>query len=318
MRILRSLEEARAAGFTRTVVTLGVFDGVHVGHRYVIRDTLSIAAEHAAASVVVTFVQHPRAIIAGAAPKLITPIEHRLRLFAELGVENVLALTFTDELRRVPAADFAHEVFEDVLAAQVVVLGHNCRFGRDREGGADWLLARADEFSFSTVHAEEIRIGSDIVSSTNIRAAIEAGELARAARMLGRPYALHGTVVTGQGRGRQLGFPTANLDVHHQLRPPRGVYGAEVRGDDGQRRHALVNIGVKPTFDGGAGEETVEVHLLDFSGDLYGRDLEVVFLTHIREERRFPDLEALRARIARDRLDFLAFLGAGEAPGKER
>jgi riboflavin kinase / FMN adenylyltransferase len=319
LRILRNIEEARSAAIPRSVVTLGVFDGVHVGHRHVIRQTLNLAAEEGAQSVVITFVRHPRAIIAGAAPRLITPIEQRLGLFEELGVDFALALTFDEKLRETPAADFAQEVFADVLGARVVVLGHNCRFGKNREGGADFLLARPEAFDFRTIHAEEVRLGSDIVSSTNIRAAIAEGDLSRAARMLGRPFALFGEVVPGFGRGRSIGFPTANLDASQQIRPPRGVYGAEVRFPDGSRRGALVNIGIKPTFEDGAeAEETVEVHVLDFEGDLYGQDLELVFLNHIRSERRFSGAEALRTQIRADRDVFEAFLARRESPRKLR
>ena len=319
MRILRTLDEARDAGIARSVVTLGVFDGVHVGHRHVIRQTLNLAAQHAAESVVITFVRHPRAIIAGEGPKLITPIAQRLGLFEELGVDHALALTFDEELRATPATDFAHRVFEDILRARLVVLGHNCRFGRGREGDAAFLIERAADFSFETLHAEEVRLGSDIVSSTNIRAAIAEGDLPRAARMLGRPFALFGEVVPGFGRGRGIGFPTANVDASQQIRPPRGVYGAEVHLPDGLRRPALVNIGVRPTFEDGAEpEESVEVHVLDFDGDLYGQSLEVVFLTHIRGERRFPDAAGLAAQIGADRAAFEAFLAGPEASRKPR
>ncbi|MEE9391047.1 MAG: riboflavin biosynthesis protein RibF [Planctomycetota bacterium] len=316
MRLFESLDAAKAAGFRSSVVTLGVFDGVHIGHRYVLRECLRLAAERGVESVVVTFVHHPRAVIAGKAPKLITSIGHRLRLFAELGIENVLALTFDDQIRETPADDFAHSVFEDILKAQVVVLGHNCRFGKNREGDAEYLIERAGEFAFKARHAKEVSIGRHIVSSTSIRRAILDGDLEAASSMLGRPFAIYGAVVKGDGRGRTIGFPTANLDLHHELRPPRGVYGTRVRLNDGQQFDALVNIGVRPTFkeappndwEGRDRFETVEAHLLDFEGDLYGRDLEVTFLTHIREEMKFEGAEALTARIKQDRATFLAFL----------
>ncbi len=315
MRIYRSLDEARGAGIRPTVATLGVFDGVHVGHRHVIRECVTLSVERALDSAVVTFVQHPRAIIAGKAPKLITSIRHRFRLFEELGVDHVLALDFDQTLQDMPAARFAHLVFEDILHARIVVLGHNCRFGRRREGGADFLMAHADEFSFEVKHAEEIRVGKEILSSTAIRRAIERGDLEAASRMLGRPYSLFGRVVHGDGRGRKIGFPTANLDLDHELLPPNGVYGAVARLN-GERRLALLNIGCRPTVDPHRTVPVVEAHLLDFDGDLYGKSLEVIFLTRIRDERRFDSLDALVARIEEDRRELLRYESQGRAEEK--
>ena len=313
MRVYRSLTEAAAGSIVHPCVTLGVFDGVHVGHRFVIRECMSLASERAGESVVVTFTHHPRAIIAQKAPKQITSIEHRLRLFEELGVDHCLALSFDDELRRMTATEFARRVFEEIIGAELVILGHNCRFGRGREGGAEFLMERSDEFSFETRHAEEIRIGAEILSSTAIREAILAGRLELASRMLGRPYAIYGTVVEGDRRGRTIGFPTANLDLHHELRPPPGVYGCRVQLGEVER-FGLANIGVRPTFKRGGNQaesgllETVEVHLLDFDGDLYGKDIEVAFLLRLRDERRFDGKEALIAQIEADRQRFRAYL----------
>jgi riboflavin kinase / FMN adenylyltransferase len=309
MQTYDSIDQALAARLRHTVATLGVFDGVHVGHRYVLRECLRLAEERAAPAVVVTFRTHPRAIIAGKAPKLITSIEHRLRLFAQLGFQHCLVLAFDEELRRTPAARFAHTVFEEVLDAQVVVLGHNCRFGRDQEGSADWLIEHQSEFVFEARKARELRLGDENVSSTDIRNAILDGDLERASSMLGRPFSIYGTVVHGDGRGRTIGIPTANLDLHHELRPPRGVYG--VRADVGGKRYfGLMNIGVRPTFGGGESWEDrdradkIEVHLLDFDGDLYGQDLEVMFLKRLRGEKKFASAAELVAQIAADRAEF--------------
>ncbi len=313
MRIHRSPDELARVRLAHPVVTLGVFDGVHVGHRFVIRECMTLAAERAGESLVITFNQHPRALIAGSPPKLITPIEHRLNLFAELGVDHCLVLDFDEELRRIGAGRFAHEIFEDLVGAEVVVLGHNCRFGRDREGSAAWLIEHAAEFSFETRRAPEIRVGERILSSTEIRAAIERGDLELASTMLGRPFSLFGTVVEGDRRGRTIGFPTANLDLHHGLLPPRGVYGCRVQVD-GRARFALVNVGRRPTVDPEAQTDSVEAHILDFSGDVYGRDLELVFLRRLRDERKFDSLEALREQIAADEARFRAFISAAPRP----
>lgn len=315
MRIYRSLEEAARGTFRRAAVTLGVFDGVHVGHRYLLRECMRLAEEKAGESVVITFRTHPRAIIAGRAPKLITSIEHRLRLFEEIGIDHCLVLTFDDELRQTPAATFARRVFDEIIRAETVILGHNCRFGKNQEGSADWLIEHRAEFRFDAKKAREVRLGDDHVSSTDIRNAILEGDLERASSMLGRPFSIFGTVVHGDGRGRTIGIPTANLDLHHELRPPRGVYGCRV-DHAGKRYFGLMNIGVRPTFDGAGGEaweerdlgDKVEVHLLNFAGDLYGKDLEVMFIQRLRGEKKFASAEELVAQIHRDRETFLTWL----------
>ena len=316
MRIHESLIAAREAEIRRTVATLGVFDGVHVGHRFVIRECVSLALERAVESVVVTFREHPRAVIAGRPPKLITPIEQRLQLFKSLGVHHCLILEFDDDLRSIHAADFAHQVFEDILGAEIIVLGHNCCFGENREGSADFLLQRAAEFSFATRKAPEVRVGQTIMSSTTIRSAIETGDLELASTMLGRPYALFGQVVHGDKRGRSIGFPTANLNPHHGLLPPRGVYGCSAR-IDGHTHYAVTNIGVRPTFKSAVLEDIVEAHFLDYEGDLYERELELVFLVRIRDERKFDSVAALVAQIDQDRNSMRHYIGQGRLPGAE-
>lgn len=319
MRVFRSLEEARDGLNPESgdvVCTLGVFDGVHTGHRHVLRQCMRLAAERSGQSVVVTFHTHPRAIISGRAPKLITSIDHRLRLFEDLGIANALVLSFDDGLRQMTASEFSQRVFVETLGASVVVLGHNCFFGQDREGSADWLMERAKSFPFEVRKAQEVRLGPGSLSSSTIRQAILAGDLDAAATMLGRPYSIYGTVVHGDERGRTIGFPTANVDLHHELRPPQGVYGAMVQAA-GNEYLALVNIGVRPTFreqvdvlnwESRDRFETVEAHLLGFDGDLYGQDVEITFLSYLREERTFESVEALISQIGSDRDDFLASL----------
>jgi riboflavin kinase / FMN adenylyltransferase len=320
MRRFLSLDQVKAAEIRRPVVTLGVFDGVHVGHRYVLDQLTRLARERQGESVVVTFRDHPRAIIDGRAPQLITSLPHRVRLFEHLGIDATVVLDFDTTLRNTSAEDFIRLVFCDTLHAEVVLLGFNCRFGKGGVGDFELLQKMSGECRFEARQAERVTLGSRGVSSTEIRAAILRGDLEEAARMLGRPVSILGTVIAGDGRGRQLGWPTANLDLHHEVRPPRGVYGCEV-DVEGKRFPALCNIGVRPTFTKGvprSGDETsweirdstehVEVHLLGFRGDLYGRDLEVLFLTRLRDERAFAGKDALLAQLAADRKAFEAFL----------
>lgn len=314
MRVLRSFEEAAAAGLKRSVVTLGVFDGVHIGHRMVLDWVVSLARERAGDSVVVTFARHPRAVIENRAPKLLTSLPHKLRIFESLGVTASLVLEFDDDLRNMPARAFAEQLFADSLKAETVILGYNNRFGKGGEGDIELLREVGVARGFEARRADEVRLGETTVSSTVIRQLILEGDLDRAARMLMRPVSILGTVVHGDGIGRDLGFPTANLDLHHEVRPPPGVYGCEAEVE-GRRRFGLVNIGTRPTVSdpdpapapdwaSRDAAERVEVHLLDFEGDLYGREMEVVFLVRLRDERRFDGLDALKAQIASDRAAF--------------
>jgi riboflavin kinase / FMN adenylyltransferase len=320
MKRLHGLAAARAATLRRPVATLGVFDGVHVGHRYVLDQTVRLARERDGEAVVVTFAEHPRAVIDGRPPQLITSLPHRLRLFERLGIDATLVLDFDAALRDTPAEEFARTVFHDALRAEVVLLGWNGRFGQGGRGDFELLKRVGREFGFEARQAERLLLGGLPVSSTDIRAAILHGDLDRAARMLGRPVAIFGTVIGGDGRGRALGWPTANLDLHHEVRPPRGVYGAEVEWE-GIKRFALVNIGVRPTFVKSAPEariadsweardafDVVEVHLLDFKGDLYGKELEVRFLRRLRDEKRFSGKDELLKQLAEDRREFEASL----------
>jgi len=318
VRVFSSFEEAAAAGLKRPVVTLGVFDGVHIGHRMILDWVVSLARERQGDAVVVTFARHPRAVIENKAPKLLTSLAHKLRIFASLGVTATLVLKFDEELRNMPARAFAESLFVDSLGAETVILGYNNRFGRGGEGDIELLRALGRERGFEARRADQVRLGEVAVSSTLIRRLILEGDLDRAARMLMRPVSVYGTVVRGDGIGRDLGFPTANLDLHHEVRPPPGVYGCEA-DVDGVRRFGMVNIGTRPTvtepsenlapdWESRDRAERVEVHLLEFSGDLYGKEIEVVFLVRLRDEQRFDGLEALKAQISEDRRAFARWL----------
>lgn len=313
MKILDGFSAARAAGLVRPVVTLGVFDGVHVGHRFVLDHVVSLARERLVHSVVVTFARHPRALLSASTPKLITSLPHRLRLFRALGLDAAVVLPFDEAVRNMEARDFAVQLFAESLAASHVVLGYNNRFGRGGRGDLALLREVGHSHGFSARELSDVCVGGQPVSSSRIREAVLEGRMEEASLMLGRPFSILGTVVHGDARGRSLGFPTANLDLHHEVRPPRGVWGCRVRAE-GIESFGLVNIGVRPTLGTApvqSGEwserdraEHVEVHLLDFSGDLYGRDLEVEFIKKLRDEVRCDGLEALRQRIAADVLAF--------------
>jgi len=301
---------------------VGVFDGVHLGHVAILETNLARARALDAESTVVTFREHPKTLLLGRAPRTLTTFEHRLALFARHGVEHVVALRFDAALRDTSAESFVNDLLVARLDVRAFVLGFDSKFGRGREGGTEFLRARG----FDVEVAPEILLGERTVSSTAIREAVELGDLAIAARMLGRPVSVFARVVHGAHLGRELGFPTANLDLRHELHPPNGVYACRVRRFEPSRGDgpevlgpclgeyaAVANIGYRPTvaLPSGAGapigagradaaEPVIEAHLLDFHGDLYGAEVELEFVRRLRDEQRFPGLVELRAAIAAD------------------
>ncbi|TAH36898.1 MAG: riboflavin biosynthesis protein RibF [Planctomycetota bacterium] len=302
MRVLRGLEALPDPERRRgRVATVGVFDGVHLGHFVVLRRVVERAAERGMEPAVVTFAGHPKELLVGRAPATVTSLEHRLLLFERIGLGAALVLEFTPALRELTSEQFVRRVLLDGMGMRELLLGWDSKFGRDRQGTVQSLQPLAQAQGFALEEIGPLMLQGHPVSSTAVREAVSLGEFGRAAAMLGRPVSLLGTVVHGDSRGRELGFPTANLDLHHELRPPDGVYAAlALRRADSERRllPAVVNIGTRPTF--GQTAVVVEVHLLDFQGNLYGQDLEVFFLGRIRDERRFPGVEALVAQIQAD------------------
>ena len=297
MQIVRGLEsfppDARPS-----VVALGTFDGVHLGHRAILGTAVTHAREAGLQALACTFEQHPIEILQPArAPRSITTVEERLALIAGTGVDGVVVLSFTPELAAVEPEAFVKEVLLGRLRAQQIVVGFNHRFGRGARGDAALLQELASRLGFQAHVVPPLTVGGVPVSSSEIRTALQRGDVVAAARFLGRPYAIGGTVTSGAGRGRTLGFPTANLAPDGNLLIPRGVYGC-LAHVDGVAHPTVVNIGVRPTF----AETTlaIEAHLLDFTGDLYGHRMRLDFMLHLREEMRFPSVEDLKAQIARD------------------
>lgn len=287
------------------VVTLGMFDGVHRGHQRIIENVKYHAIEKNGESVVITFDRHPKSVIKKRPPSFITSLEHRLVLFERLGVDCAIVLAFDQKLAQMTAEDFIGNILVQWLGVKCVVLGFNCHFGKDREGNISLVRKLADKYGFEVYACPPVIYRGQVISSTAIREAIHKGALEKAEGMLGRPVSILGTVVKKSGRGRLLGYPTANLNLHHEIRPPRGVYGTKVNLY-GQEYLALTNIGLRPTFDKdslSSEDETleIEVHILDFCGSLYGKDIEVQFLFKIRDEITFKTTEELKSQIERDR-----------------
>ncbi|MDQ3849383.1 MAG: bifunctional riboflavin kinase/FAD synthetase [Actinomycetota bacterium] len=265
-------------------VAVGTFDGVHLGHREVIRG----------ADTVLTFDPHPARVVAPhAAPRLLTTLERKAALIASLGVEELVVVPFDREFASRSAQQFVDDVLVGALRATLVSVGENFRFGHRARGDA--ALLRADD-RFETREVELLEVDGEIVSSSHIRGLLLGGAVEYAGRLLGEPFAMAGEVVRGDARGRELGYPTANIvpdDAY--VTPGHGVYACAADGN----RPAAVSIGVRPTFDTGRGE-LVEAYLIDFDGDLYGTRLELSFLKRLRGEKRFGSVDALVAQMARD------------------
>lgn len=299
MEILSGLESLPDPRLGSPIVTWGVFDGVHRGHRRVIEQVLSWARVEGVSSVVVTFDRPPDEVLRGRPVPLITPLGERLRLLGALGVDFGVVLNFTLDFSKTTAEGFIRGIVRGQMKARGIVLGHDSRFGHDRTGDLEFLTRLGRDVGLAVRHSEPEVYQGKPVSSSLIREAIFSGRLEEAAFLLGRPPSVFGTVVRGERRGTALGFPTANLELHHAVRPSPGVYAAEVPLE-GRIYRAVVNIGTRPTFEP-EGAEMIEVHLLDYAqGDLYGRVLEVRFLARIRPERKFDGGEALRRQIQAD------------------
>ncbi len=269
-------------------VAVGTFDGVHLGHREVIRGSDSV----------LTFDPHPVSVVAPThTPKLLTTLERKAELIAALGVEELIVIPFDEEFASRSAASFVDDVLIGALGAEAVAIGENFRFGHRAQGDA--ALLQQDERFETVVHAM-LEVDGEIVSSSHIRGLVLAGEVGTAGKLLGDPFRLAGEVVAGDQRGRELGFPTANLLPREDLAcPGHGVYACVVSGAGREAMAAAVSIGVRPTFETGRAE-LIEAYVLDFEGDLYGRELRIDFLERLRGERRFERPEALIEQMGRD------------------
>ena len=289
--------------FRNTAVTIGVFDGVHIGHQQVAATLQGVArGTGASASVVVTFDRHPAAVTRPEdAPPLLTTLDEKLSLIARTGVDWIVVETFDRETAAMDYRTYIEKRLLGGLGMSHLVVGHDFRLGRGRGGGEDRLAEESARSGFGLTVVPPVKLGGRTVSSTTIREDIGARRFDEAARALTRPYFLDGDVVRGDGRGAGLGFPTANVAIPDpgKLVPPAGVYAVLV--DTGEQlADGMLNIGSAPTFHE-EGETRIEVNLFDFDGDLYGRRLRVHFVAWIREERRFADAGALAERLARDR-----------------
>ena len=273
---------------------------MHLGHQQIIRQTIADARQHDAIALVLTFDRHPNSVVApGRVPPLIYSLPQKLRAIESLGADALLLIHFDKKFSRQTGEEFIRELARDLGKIQSLCVGADFVFGHQRSGNVALLKKLGGEIGFTVHGLAAVSLDGRIVSSTRIREAIRAGELDAASQMLGRPYAISGRVVEGDRLGRQLGFPTANLDAAGLILPPNGVYAGLTKVKKKSHRVAL-NIGFRPTMASAAPQLRVEAHLLDFSGKLYGEELKVEIGGKLREERKFASSAELRQQIARD------------------
>jgi riboflavin kinase/FMN adenylyltransferase len=291
-------ELARVTPQGETLLTIGVFDGVHAGHRYLLKKLQERAAERNLLSGVVTFSPHPQSVLHPHRQlPWLTSLEDRVGAFQTLGVSVIAVLTFTPKLAQLSARKFI-SLIKKHLNMRGILVGPDFALGKGKEGNIKLLCALGCEMGFSVDVIPPFKINGEIVSSTLIRRALAEGDMRKVTKLMGRYFYLEGKIITSEKRGRVLGFPTANLDIKpQQALPGNGIY-ATIAHVQGKHFHSATNIGIRPTF--GIGKEMVETHLLNYRGNLYGKDMRVEFVQKLRDEERFPSSEELQTQIEKD------------------
>lgn len=301
MKTVHSLEDIQSIE-GELHFALGVFDGVHVGHQAVIESVVEAADEGGGVAGVLTFDPHPIQVLAPhvAPRRILASLRHKEDLLESLGIEVLLVIPFTEAFAELDAMTFLNNLHAACQSLQTLAMGEDWKFGSQRGGDVALLRKFGETHKIDIQAMSAVMIDGERVSSTRIRQAIRDGNLDSASAMLGREYSVLGTVVKGQQLGRKLGFPTANLRVHNEQLPPDGVWAVDVTLDNGEIHRGAGNLGVRPTVDGEEARRMLEVHLIDYQGDLYGRDVSVSFVKHIRDELKFDSLDTLTAQIGRD------------------
>ena len=297
----------------RPVVTMGVFDGVHLGHRMLLKRVVREAVNTGSDSVAVTFDPHPRIVLTGdpAHLRFLTDIDERTDLLRETGIGHLVIIPFTHELSRMTASEFVENILCRHLGVSHLITGFNHHFGRRHEGDNETLLNCSRSMDFRVTREEAFTLDGEAVSSSSIRKLIEAGDIKRASALLGYDYFVSGTVVSGKRIGRNLGFPTANISPRfaYKLIPRSGVYAVEAELEGDARRHiAMLNIGMRPTVSEGEAHRTIEAHIIDYDADLYGKAITIRFRERLRDEMKFESVDALVSQLGRDREKTISLL----------
>ena len=307
MEVCRGLE--RLLRQPDSVLTVGTFDGVHLGHQFIIDGVLNEAAKLGSLSTLVTFEPHPRSIIDGAefAPKVLTTLDEKLEIFEHLRVQRVVVIEFTRAFSQTPSEFFVQEILFRQVGFRKIMVGYDHGFGKDRQGSLKTLRDARTQLGFEVEELPEFQLHDQPVKSTAIRQMLEEGQVDGAAESLGRTYRLSGTVVHGAGRGRNIGYPTANITPlsRTKLVPGSGVYAVRVHVG-GEARGGMMNIGVRPTF--GLQEQTIEVHIFDFKQDVYGEVLNIDLVKRVRPEMKFESSSHLETQLSHDKENVLQIL----------
>lgn len=308
MNVYHNLEECRLRD---TYLTIGVFDGVHKGHRYLFRELLETASGKNLTPLVMTFWPHPRLILNGSSEKLkyLTTLSEKIYLMESVGITNLLVLPFDERIHNMSACDFVKEILIRQLGAKGLLMGYDHRFGKNREGDYEHISACIKDMDFQVDRMDALVVDGSKISSTRIRDLLWEGKAEDAAGLLGYPFMVNGVIVGGEKLGRSLGFPTANIQLmdEHKLLPRDGVYITRIK-ISGKIYYGMLNIGIRPTVAEAVPKKTIEVHLFGFHGDIYGQDVQINFLKRLRNELKFPAIEALRKQLVKDREHALRWL----------
>ncbi len=293
---------------TNPVVTIGTFDGVHLGHRKVIEQLNELARKYNGESVIFTFYPHPRLITSPEETnlRLLTTLEEKKKLFEKFGVDHLVVFPFDKEFAELSYTNFVEQILVGKMKTRCLVVGYDHRFGKDRQGGFEYLKNCAERFNFKVEKLDALSVETENVSSTKIREALQSGDIKKANHYLGYRFTLHGKVIEGNQLGRKIGFPTANIEASdkNKIIPGYGVYAVKVVVNNSEYK-GMLNIGTRPTFNNNADNRSIEVHIFDFNDDIYNRGITLVFVAKIREEQKFDGVEKLTEQLKKDKIEAL-------------
>ncbi len=308
MKLHTNLEQFKAR---KPVVTIGTFDGVHLGHQKVILRLQEFAKQHDGETIIFTFHTHPRLITSPNENnlRLLTTLNEKIKLFEKYGIDHLIIYTFDKSFSELTYSEFVEKLLVEKIGTHCLVVGYDHKFGKNREGGFDYLKKCAEKFKFEIERLDALLVEEDSVSSTKIRNALQNGEIEKANHYLGYQFTLHGTVVEGKQLGRKLGFPTANIEASdkNKIIPGYGVYAVKVELN-GAEYNGMLNIGTRPTFNNNADNRSIEVNIFDFEGDIYGKEITLKFIGKIRDEKKFETMEMLVYQLEKDKIEALLIL----------
>jgi len=308
VKLHTNLEQFKAR---KPVVTIGTFDGVHLGHQKVILRLQEFAKQHDGETIIFTFHTHPRLITSPNENnlRLLTTLNEKIKLFEKYGIDHLIIYTFDKSFSELTYSEFVEKLLVEKIGTHCLVVGYDHKFGKNREGGFDYLKKCAEKFKFEIERLDALLVEEDSVSSTKIRNALQNGEIEKANHYLGYQFTLHGTVVEGKQLGRKLGFPTANIEASdkNKIIPGYGVYAVKVELN-GAEYNGMLNIGTRPTFNNNADNRSIEVNIFDFEGDIYGKEITLKFIGKIRDEKKFETMEMLVYQLEKDKIEALLIL----------